>query len=440
MATNRAAPLPVRAAAAIAIARVIRDGVSLNTALAEGMPRVVPRDQGLLQELCYGTLRWYPRLRLLVGALLAKPLKAADADIAALLACALYQLTWTRMPAHAAVNETVATCAALGKPWAKGLANAVLRRFGRERETLEAALADDPEYQSAHPRWLADSLRAAWPAEADALFAANNGRAPMTLRVNLRKTRREDYLQALASAGIGALPTASGDAGIQLTAAVAVSQLPGFDKGLLSVQDEAAQLAAILLDLAPGQRVLDACCAPGGKTGHIFEREPGVAELVAIDSDASRLQRVRDNLQRLGLSATLRAADARNTSDWWDGEPFARILLDAPCSGSGVIRRHPDIKLLRTATDITQLAALQLELLNRLWPLLAPGGKLLYATCSVLPAENDDVIAQFAAARTDVDSLPIAIGVGCASTCGRQLLPQLDGHDGFYYALLQKRE
>jgi 16S rRNA (cytosine967-C5)-methyltransferase len=430
----------VRAAAATALARVIRDGVSLNTALAEGMPRVVPRDQGLLQELCYGTLRWYPRLRLLVGALLAKPLKAADADIAALLACALYQLIWTRMPAHAAVNETVAACVALGKPWAKGLANAVLRRFGRERAALEAALADDPEYRSAHPRWLADVLRAAWPAQADALFAANNGRAPMTLRVNLDKTRREDYLQALASAGIGALPTANGDAGIQLTAAVAVSQLPGFDGGLASVQDEAAQLAAILLDLAPGQRVLDACCAPGGKTGHILEREPGIAELVAIDSDAARLQRVRDNLQRLGLTATLQTADARDTAHWWDGEPFARILLDAPCSGSGVIRRHPDIKLLRTLADIAQFAALQLELLNCLWPLLAPAGKLLYATCSVLPAENDEVIAQFTASRTDVDSLPIATNAGRASACGRQLLPQIDGHDGFYYALLQKRE
>lgn len=430
--------LPVRAAAASAIARVIRDGRSLNSALAEYLPQIAARDQSLLQELCYGTLRWYPRLRLLIGALLAKPLKANDTDIAALLACALYQVIWTRVPEHAAVNETVAACVALGKTWAKGLANAVLRRFGRERAALEATLAGDPEYHSGHPRWLADALREAWPQAAENLFAANNSRAPMTLRVNLGKTSREDYLQALASAGIGALATHGGDAGIQLAEAVAVAHLPGFSEGVASVQDEAAQLAATLLGLAPGQRVLDACCAPGGKTGHILEHEPGLAELVAVDSDAVRIARVRDNLQRLGLTATLKTADARHTQNWWDGEPFARILLDAPCSGTGVIRRHPDIKLLRSAADIPRLAALQLELLRSLWPLLAPGGKLLYATCSVLPTENDEVVARFAAAQDDVNILPVATSAGHASACGRQLLPQVDGHDGFYYALLAK--
>jgi len=429
----------LRAAAARAIAAVAQRGQSLGTALPAQASAVAARDRPLLHELCYGTLRWYPRLHLLVDALLAKPLKAADADIGALLACALYQLIWTRVPAHAAVNETVAACIVLKKPWAKGLVNAVLRRFGRERLALEAALANDPEYQSAHPRWLADSLRAAWPTKADMLFEANNDRAPMTLRVNLHKTSREDYLQALANVGVAARATDHSDAGIQLAEAVAVDQLPGFDAGLVSVQDEAAQLAAILLDLAPGQRILDACCAPGGKTGHILEREPSLAELVAVDSEAVRIARVRDNLQRLGLTATLKTADARDAHAWWDGTSFNRILLDAPCSGTGVIRRHPDIKLLRTEADIPQFAALQLELLNSLWPLLAPGGKLLYATCSVLPQENDAVIAQFVAARTDLDVLSVTTTTGCASAHGRQLLPRLGGHDGFYYALLQKR-
>ena len=429
----------LRAAAARAIAAVAQRGQSLSTALPAQANAVAARDRPLLHELCYGTLRWYPRLRLLVDSLLAKPLKAADADIGALLACALYQLIWTRVPTHAAVNETVGACVVLKKPWAKGLVNAVLRRFGRERAALEAALANDPEYQSAHPLWLADSLRAAWPAEADLLFEANNGRAPMTLRVNRRKSSRADYLQALANVGVAARATGHSDVGIQLAEAVAVDQLPGFDAGLVSVQDEAAQLAAILLDLAPGQRVLDACCAPGGKTGHILEREPGLAELVAVDSETVRIARVRDNLQRLGLTATLKTADARDTDAWWDGAPFNRIVLDAPCSGTGVVRRHPDIKLLRAEADIAQFAALQLELLNSLWPLLTPEGKLLYATCSVLPRENDAVIAQFVAASTDADVLAVATTAGCASPHGRQLLPQLNGHDGFYYALLQKQ-
>lgn len=430
--------LPVRAAAAGVITRVIRDRSSLTTSLADYLPRVAVQDQGFLQELCYGTLRWYPRLRLLVAALLSRPLKPADADIAALVACALYQLMWTRVPAHAAVDQTVAACAALGKPWARGLINAVLRRFGRESDSLEAALRDDIEYQSAHPRWLADALREAWPTAADDVFAAGNGRAPMTLRVNRLRTCRNDYLQALASADINAVPTASGDAGIQLTTAVAASRLPGFGEGQVSVQDEAAQLAAVLLDLAPGQRVLDACCAPGGKTGHILEREPGISELVAIDSVDGRLDRVRENLRRLGLTANLIVADARDTAAWWDGRPFARILLDAPCSGTGVIRRHPDIKLLRTAADIRALAAIQYELLTALWALLTPGGKLLYATCSVLPAENDAVVSRFRATHADALVLSIATELGFNTPCGRQLLPTIDGHDGFYYSLLGK--
>lgn len=430
--------LDTRVATTRAVASVIGAQGSLTAALAEYLPQVSPRDQGLLQELCYGTLRWYPRLAVLVDSLLNKPLPAKDVDLMALLACTLYQLTSTRVPAHAAVNGAVAACAALGKPWAKNLVNAVLRRFGRERAQLEQALAVQPEYHSAHPRWLADLFTASWPDAAAALLAANNERAPMCLRVNARTTSRADYLQILADAGIAATPTAYSAVGVQLREAAGIAQVPGFAEGLVSVQDEAAQLAASLLDLRPGQRVLDACAAPGGKTAHLLETEPGLAELIAVDGDAGRLTRVHANLDRLALTATVIAADAGAPASWWDGAPFDRILLDAPCSGTGVIRRHPDIKLLRRPEDIAQAAALQLRLLQQLWPLLAPGGLLLYATCSVLPQENDHTIAAFLAGQDDARTGVVATAAGCATHHGRQLFPQRDGHDGFYYALLAK--
>ncbi len=430
--------LETRVATARVVARVVSAQGSLTSALTEYLPQVAPRDQGLLQELCYGTLRWYPRLSAIVGSLLNKPLPAKDTDLAALLACTLYQLTATRVPAHAAVNSAVAACAALGKPWAQNMVNAVLRRFGREQAALEQALAAQPAYRSAHPRWLADSLTAAWPDAAAELLAANNERAPMTLRVNVRKTSRADYLQTLADAGIAATPTPYSAVGVQLREAAGIAQVPGFAEGLVSVQDEAAQLAAGLLDLRPGQRVLDACAAPGGKTTHILEREPSLAELIAVDSDARRLSRVHANLDRLALTAKLIAADAGAPASWWDGVPFDRILLDAPCSGTGVIRRHPDIKLLRQPEDIARAAALQLRLLQQLWPLLATGGLLLYATCSVLPPENDQTIAAFLAIQDAARSGVIATDAGRATRHGRQLFPQRDGHDGFYYALLAK--
>ncbi len=260
----------------------------------------------------------------------------------------------------------------------------------------------------------------------------------MTLRINTRRLDRETCLARLEAAGIAARAAPLAPTGVYLDTPQSVESLPGFTDGELSIQDEAAQLCAGLLAPSAGERVLDACCAPGGKTGHLLEYQPGLRELVALDSDAERLERVSENLQRLGLAATLRAADAGAVEDWWDGAPFDRILLDAPCSATGVIRRHPDIKLLRRPDDVAKLATVQGRLLNRLWQTLAPGGRLLYATCSVLPAENDAVVGAFAADRGDCRVLPIDTDGGLATSCGRQLFPRPDGHDGFYYALLEK--
>ncbi|MGE3296883.1 MAG: 16S rRNA (cytosine(967)-C(5))-methyltransferase RsmB [Porticoccaceae bacterium] len=429
----------LRAAAARAIAAVAQHGQSLGAALPAQADAVAARDRPLLHELCYGTLRWHPRLAAIIARLMAKPLKERDADLHALIACALYQLEHTRVPPHAAIHAAVAACVALGKPWAKGLVNALLRRFQRERAQLDMALAGDTGYRTAHPAWLAEAFRRDWPAQAEALMAANNDRAPMTLRVNRTRGTRGAYLERLAAAGISATPTARSPDGIRLAVPRAVTDLPGFDAGLVSVQDEAAQLCAALLAPQPGQRVLDACCAPGGKTGHLLELEPGIGELVAIDNDGERLQKVAANLSRLGLNAHLLTADAGATADWWDGVPFDRILLDAPCSATGVLRRHPDIKLLRRPGDIAALAATQARLLAGLWEILAPGGRLLYATCSVLRAENDAVVTAFAATRPDAYICQIPDHPGVATTAGRQWLPAVAGNDGFYYALLERR-
>ncbi len=429
--------LEVRAAAAKTIAAVAQGGQSLGTALATYQTQISPRERPLLQELCFGTLRSFYRQKAIVNALLDKPLKAKDTDVLALLACALYQMTDTRIPVHAAVNQSVAACTALGKPWAKRVVNAVLRRFERERPTIETALADNPEFRSAHPTWLWQTLQAAWPVQASTIITGNNARPPMTLRVNLAKTTRAHYLDDLHAAGLTATATAHSPAGVQLVQPVPVEQLPGWTQGKVSIQDEAAQLSCELLDLAAGQRVLDACCAPGGKTCHVLEREPGLTELVALDVDPRRLNRVRENLQRLQLHATLLAADATQPQ-WWNGTPFQRILVDAPCSATGVIRRHPDIKLLRQPADIANLAATQLLLLQQLWPLLAAGGKLLYATCSVLPQENDDVVQQFLASTSNARSITPNVSWGLATRLGQQLLPGVDACDGFYYALLTK--
>jgi 16S rRNA (cytosine967-C5)-methyltransferase len=432
-----------RLAAAKALAAVLSGKASLNSSLPTQLDKVELRDRGLTQDLAFGTARWQPRLGALAAKLLQKPFKAADADVEALLLVGLYQLLYSRIPAHAAISETVGCTDKLKKPWAKALLNAVLRRAQRESEALLAELEHDPVVRTAHPRWLQKALKAAWPEHWEAICAANNAHPPMILRVNRRHHLRDQYLQLLSEAGIQASACSFSQDGIVLAEPGDVRSLPGFDQGWISVQDEAAQLAADLLELAPGQRVLDACCAPGGKTCHLLEVQPALAGVVAVDLEAKRLVRVRENLQRLGLNAELIAADARQTGQWWDGKPFQRILLDAPCSATGVIRRHPDIKLTRQADDIPALAALQGELLDALWPTLQVGGILLYATCSTLPMENTEVIAAFLTRTAGARELDIAGQLGqqppgLKQPHGRQLLAKEGGHDGFYYAKLIK--
>lgn len=427
-----------RLAATRALAAVLAGRASLGSSLPEQLAKVEPRDRALAQDLAFGTARWQPRLSLLADKLLQKPFKAGDRDLEALLLIGLYQLFYTRIPAHAAIGETVGCVDKLKKSSAKGLLNAVLRRAQREYDSLLPALEHDPAARLAHPRWLQKALKARWPEHWEAIASANNLHPPLILRVNRRQGSRDAYLADLAAAGIAAVPCTFSADGIRLLQPQDVTALPGFATGRLSVQDEAAQLAAELLELAPGQRVLDACAAPGGKTCHLLEREPGLAEVVALDADAGRLQRVEQNLARLGLAARTLAADGRAVADWWDGTPFQRILLDAPCSATGVIRRHPDIKLTRQAADIPPLVQLQGELLDALWPTLEVGGILLYATCSVLPEENSDNLAAFLARTPGARELDIPAPWGIAQPHGRQLLPQAEGHDGFYYGKLIK--
>ena len=427
-----------RLAAARALAAVLGGKASLGSSLPPLLDKVEPRDRGLAQDLAFGSARWQPRLQLLADRLLQKPFKAADRDVEALLLVGLYQLLHTRIPAHAAIGETVACVDKLKKSSLKGLLNAVLRNAQRDHEALFAELERDPVLHTAHPRWLQKRLKADWPEHWQAICAANNQHPPLILRVNRRHGSRDAYLAELRGNGIEAEPCTLSRDGIRLLQPCDVKALPGFLDGRVSVQDEAAQLAAELLDLAPGQRVLDACAAPGGKTCHLLEAEPQLSEVIALDLEPARLVRVQENLERLQLKATLIAADGRATKVWWDGRPFQRILLDAPCSATGVIRRHPDIKLTRQAEDIAALAQLQSELLDALWPTLEVGGVLLYATCSVLPQENSDNIAAFLQRTPGARELDIAGAFGLKQAHGRQLLPQADGHDGFYYAKLIK--
>lgn len=435
---RRGAPLDARLAAAHALADVLDGHVSLGAALPRYAERVTPRDRGLAAELAYGTLRLYPRLAALLDLLLDRPLAPGTGVVRGLLLAGLYQLDHLRVPEYAAVASTVAAARTLKQqPWAAGLVNAVLRNRQRRRAGLDAALAADPVAVHAHPAWLLARLQTDWPDDWPAIVEANNHQAPMTLRVNLARTDRSTALAQLADAGIAATAHPFVEAAVVLDAPTEVAALPGFADGRLSVQDGAGQLAAALLAAEPGDHVLDACCAPGGKTGHLLEATLGI-DLLALDIDATRLVRVRDNLDRLGYDADVRAGDAVQPADWWDGRPFERILLDAPCSATGVIRRHPDIKTLRQPADLDSLAARQRALLDALWPLLAPGGILLYATCSLVHAENAAVIADFLAARSDASELVIDADWGRALRHGRQILPGEAGLDGFFYARLSK--
>jgi 16S rRNA (cytosine967-C5)-methyltransferase len=421
----------VRAVAAQLVARVLEERVAVEDVLPTAT-HVAPRDRSLLAALVFGALRWHYRLEWQAARLLTRPLKPSQGALAALVRIGLLQLQELRIPEHAAVSATVDATALLGARSAAGLVNAVLRRYQREREQLAREQEQSPEARFAHPRWLVDFIRSDYPNQWATILDANNALPPMWLRVNRLKTTRADYLLKLESAGLAAGVAEDVPSAVRLEEPADVAALPGFAAGEVSVQDVAAQRAAEFLRLMPGQRVLDACAAPGGKTGHILEVAAGRSEVWAVDRDAARLARVRENLERLQLGATLVAGDATRPADWWDGKAFDRILLDAPCSATGVIRRHPDIKVLRRPADVDRVRALQAELLRALWPLLAPGGLLLYATCTLLKRENGDQIAAFRGIEPTIE--PVAAGV----VASRQLLPGEARGDGFYYAWLLK--
>lgn len=433
----------VRAEAARLLLAILPAEGQGGHSLSERLPpaREKSCDPPLLQEIAYGVCRFHNTLSWLVNRRLQKPLAAKDRDIELLLLIGVFQLLHTRIPDHAAIGETVAAARVLGKDWATGFLNAVLRRVQRERDGIaaEIASASDPVRLS-HPLWFVDMVRADWPQQWEAILAANNARPPFCLRVNTRRTTRDEYLARLREAEFTPAATALSPDGIRLAQACDVYALPGFAAGDISVQDEAAQLCALLFDALPADaRILDACAAPGGKTAHLAERHPG-ARILALDIDERRARRIDDNLERLGLAAKVQVADAGGEG-WWDGTPFDAILLDAPCSATGVIRRHPDSKWLRKKGDIAKLARQQRALLDALWPKLRPGGTLVYATCSVLRDENERVVSAFVAAHADavVDPVPTAWeGQGIDSGCGLQLLPADNGPDGFFLCRLRR--
>jgi 16S rRNA (cytosine967-C5)-methyltransferase len=430
-----------RSAALQALLAVTRDGETLSQAVPRavaGLPDA--RERALAQELAYGVLRWQPRLDAVLLALLIRPLRQGELTLRLVLLLGLYQRLYTRVPPHAALAETIELLGRSGKAWARALATAIFRRLDRETDPVLARADRDPAARHAHPMWLVDTLRRAWPEEWEGILRASNERPPLTVRVSLRRSSREAFAAVLAAAGLAARPTPHAPAGLVVEPAVDTRDLPGFTEGLCSVQDAAAQLAAPLLALAPGLRVLDACAAPGGKTAHILESEPGLAELVAVEREPRRLALLQETLGRLGLVARCLAADAARPQSWWDGPPFDRILLDAPCSATGVIRRHPDIKWRLRSDDLPGLASEQARLLEGLWPLLARGGRLLYATCSILPEENEHQLARFLTAHPEARSVALDVAWGRPRGAGRQTLPGESGMDGFYYALIRRED
>lgn len=424
-----------RALAAQALAAVVA-GQSLRAAFATLSTKLSDaRDRALLSSLLHEGARWWLRFDVALGLLLERPLRERVGDIQALLVLGLVQLEIMGLSEYAAVAATVEATRALRKPAFAGLVNAVLRRWLREREVRRADLDRDAVTRTAHPRWLIDAFASDRPEQAEAILAANNAPAPLWLRVNGRRIARADFAAQLASAGVGCTTPDDAPAALILDASRDVTALPGYAQGFFSVQDGAAQQAAGLLDLCAGQRVLDACAAPGGKSAHVLETAD--VALTALDSDARRLPRLRENLQRLGLSADVRAGDAADPRGWWDGKPFDRILVDAPCSATGIIRRQPDVKLHRRDTDIPVLATTQARLLDALWPLLGRGGRLVYATCSLLADENARQIEAFLARQADARAIAPPLSWYTAGA-GVQNLPGESGMDGFFYAIVEK--
>ncbi len=423
----------VRAAAANVLFQVVDQGQSLSNALPAAQQQIRPRDHALLQEICYGALRYLPRLESIANELMDKPLKGKQRVFHHLILVGIYQLSFMRIPAHAAVGETVEGTKDLKGPRLRGLINAVLRNYQRNQEQLDQMAVSHNAGKYTHPSWLLKLLQDAYPQQWQAIVEANNSKAPMWLRVNHQHHSRDQYQALLTNEGIESIAHSEAMDALKLSAPCDVTKLPGFEQGWVSVQDAAAQLSINYLTPKDGELILDCCAAPGGKTAHILERTKD-AQVVAIDCDDTRLKRVHDNLQRLNLQAQVICGDARKPTDWWQGEQFDRILLDAPCSATGVIRRHPDIKWLRRADDIAALAELQSEIIDAMWQQLKPGGTMVYATCSITPQENKLQVKAFLERTTNATLQGSDI-----NNPGRQILPGEEDMDGFYYAVITKQ-
>jgi len=425
-----------RAIAAKILGKVLSHEGSLSSRLDREKSH---KDFPIIQEFCFGVCRHYFPIKAILSPLLDKPLRSKDQDINCLMMVGIYQLFYLRIPNHAAVNETVSAAKALKKPWAKGLVNAVLRKcIGQPEALINTLQSGDEEVQFSHPAWLIEQLKNDWVGLWQQILNNNNNRAPMTLRVNLSKIALDDYLEKLRAVGKDARKGQYANSCLYLKEPCQVQELPGFDQGEVSVQDEASQLVPALMNLSSGLSILDACAAPGGKTTHLLESKCSHLRLLALDSSSRRLTMLKQNLERLSVQADIKTADASQPIDWWDGVPFDRILLDAPCSATGIIRRHPDIKLLRKQSDITNYSDQQLSLLIALWGCLNSGGVLLYTTCSVLRQENDDTVQRFLNQQQGAKYQAITADWGVECSYGRQLLPENDGSDGFYFALLKK--
>ncbi len=427
----------LRLVSAGVLSRVVKDGQSLTIALDNTFTSIEEsKDRAFIQALSYGVMRQYYRLDFILQQLLPKPLRNKDTDIKMLLLIGLYQLKYMRVKSHAAVSETVS--AAKKKSWAKSLINGVLRRYLREQIELEKKADQNPSALTSHPEWLISKIEKDWPEQSEKVLLENDRLPPMVLRVNLAQTSQNEYLDLLTEHSIKATAVSFCSSAIVLDQPVIVEKLPGFTQGLVSVQDTAAQLATELLDIQEGHCVLDLCSAPGGKAAAILEKEPKIKFLLAVDIDESRINRVRDNLQRLKLQAEVVVGDASQPETWAKNRTFERILVDAPCSALGVIRRHPDIKVLRRETDLNALQNIQQEILNAAWDLLVPGGILLYATCSILKQENEEQIEMFLNNHANASELSICAEWGMKRPFGRQVLTGDQGMDGFYYARLVK--
>lgn len=423
--------IEVQRLAAQVVGRVLAGGsLDRELAAARADAQLSVQERGAVQDIAYGTLRFLGEVDAALDQLLERPPK--DDRVRDLLRVAVYQLLHTRAAHYAVVDHAVRTVSVVGVPAAKSLVNAVLRNFERRREAVMTTARGTDVGRYSHPQWWIDKLRAQYPDQYEEILTAANAHPPLTLRVNTRRTTIEAYLETLRAANIGA--TQAGSSAVRLTEPMPVERIPGFSEGEVSVQDAAAQLAAFFLDVPARSRVLDACAAPGGKTAHLAERSD--AELVALDIDEPRLARVKSNLDRLALSADVICGDAAKTGTWWDGRPFDRVLADVPCSASGVVRRHPDIKWLRRPRDIAAFAERQATIVDALWQTLAAGGKLLYVTCSIFHEENQNHIARFLEQHPDAHRQPLPWPSNVKHAAG-QILPD-ELHDGFFYALLQK--